>query len=263
MATRQTDRHSVRAAATPTSIERIADGEPTTRQKLQNMFKRNPPIEKLYDFLLLQTADSEIAWTAAVKIHVRVMMYIRSLRTFKIRKRNNKPDIKFLRTNRGAVGSLERLRTAKGEYARAKAFWELPAPAGKALFMAAARAGRLWDKSEWRPHPDFLLVPDGNIVASLVPEAIKIASRKDSEIKKSNMFTRNNPARERAIEEMMRVYRHLHGNKKPPARKFRKFLKRISAVYQELIPEGFGGGIRANNTYDATFTRILKQALSE
>jgi hypothetical protein len=258
MARRETDQISVRAA---TGYH--ADGEPTTRQKLQNTFEANPPIEKLYDFLLSQTADSEVAWTAALKIHIRVMIYRGSLRTFKIRKRNNKTDIKFVQANRGAVGALERLRTAKGEYARAKAYWELPAPARQALFMAAERAGRLWDESEWRLHPDFLVVPDGTIVASLVPKAIELASRKDPEIKKVSMFTRKNPARDRAIEEMMRVYRHLHGNKKPPVKQFGQFLKSISAVYQDLIPEGFGGGIRTNNTYDATFTRILKQSLSD
>jgi hypothetical protein len=260
---RETDRLSVQPATTPTKVGHYTDGKPTTREKLQDIFESNPPIEKLYDFLS-QTADNELAWTGAVKIHVRLMAYRRSLRTFKVRKKNNEIDIKFVRANRRAVAALERLRTAKGEYARAKAFHELPLPARQALFMAADRAGGLlWDESEWRLHPDFLVVPDGNIVASLVPKAIDRASRKDPEIKKSSMFTSNNPNRDRAIEEMMRVYRHLHGNKKPPAKQFWRFLKSISACYQELIPEDFGGGIRSNNTYDATFTRILKQSLSD
>jgi hypothetical protein len=196
------------------------------------MFEANPPIEQLYDFLLSQTANNELAWTAAVKVHVRVVMYRRSLRTFKVRKRDHKIDVEVVLANKGTVGALERLRTAKGEYARAKAFWELPLPAKEALFMAADRAGgHLWDESKWQLHPDFLAVPDGNIVASLVPKAIELASRKDPEIKKSSMFTRKNPSRDRAIEEMMRVYRHLHGNKQPPVKQFGRFLKSIAACY--------------------------------
>jgi hypothetical protein len=191
------------------------------------------------------------------------MQYKKSVRTLKVRKKNGKIVIQSARSNMGATGALERLRTAKGEYARAKAFHELPARASTALFMAAERAGRLRDESEWRPHPDFLIVPDGDIVASLVPEAIQLANRKDPETKKSSSFTRMNPARDRAIEEMMRAYRHLHGGKKPPVKLFVPFLEGITACYQELLPEGFGGGVRSNHTYDATFRKILKQSLSD
>lgn len=191
------------------------------------------------------------------------MEYIRSVRALRVRKKNTKTEIEIVQANRRAVGALERLRTAKGEYARGKAFHELPAPARTALLIAAKRAGRLRNESEWRFHRDFLLVPDGNIVASLVPKAIELANRKDPEIKNSSMFTRTNPARDRAIEEIMRAYRHLHGRKKPPVKPFEQFLQAIAACYKELIAEGFGGGVRSNHTYDATFRRILKQSLSD
>jgi hypothetical protein len=213
-----------------------------------SILKQNPPCAELYELLSSRTADKEVAWKATLKIHSSVMQYKGTVRNIRIRKRNGKTEITSVQAKMGAVGALERLRTAKGNYARGKAYHELPAPAHTALRMAAERAGRLRDASEWRIHPDFLFVPDGDIVASLVPKAIELASRKDPEIKKSSMFTRTNPARDSVIEEIMRAYRHLHGCRKPPVKAFEQFLGAIATCYKELIPKGFGGGVRSNHT---------------
>ena len=173
-----------------------------------------------------------------------------------MRKKKNNVVLEIVPANKGAIAALNRLRTATGEYARGKAFYELPPSARDALFIAAKLAGRLDIENDWRPNPVFITVPDGNVVASLVPKAIELANQ-------AGLFTRKNPYRDRAIEEMMRAYRHLHDGKKPPVKPFLYFLERIAACYQELLPEGFGGGVRSNNTYDATFSRILKQSLSD
>jgi hypothetical protein len=210
---------------------------------------RTAAFRKLCMFVGSKTSNTELAWTTACKIHNYVRQYEMSLRALRSRKTEGRIEIGRVAGNRKAVASLERLATAAGDYARKKAFLELVPAAKQALFLAAEQNGR---SLVWKEDQDFLFVPDGEIVRSLVPDAIKIASE----------FTRTNPACDRAEEEIFRAYRHLL-RRRPAGKRAITFREVVQACYKEVIPEGFGGGVRANNTFDARLRRITKRSLTD
>ena len=117
-----------------------------------------------------------------------IIEYYQSRRGLKVRKHKGHVIIEPVATSKKAVADLQRLASARGNYAWAKAWHEKSSVAGKAIVDAAD--GKM---PRYRSDPDFLFVPLRADIDPLIDRAIQITREL------ARRYTTAKPERDRAV----------------------------------------------------------------
>ena len=201
---------------------------------------------ELHHFLLESTDDKVLGKQLAIQIHSWIIQYYQSHRGLKVRKHKGHIIIEPAVSSKRAVANLQRLASARGNYAWAKAWHEKSRVAGKAIVDAADGI-----MPRYRSDPDFLFVPLRADIDPLIDRAIEIIRGS------ARRYTTAKPERDRAVVAILRAYRYLTG-KRPTAKPAEAFLSKIEGFYSELLPEGFEGW-----RSKATLQKLILASLSD
>ena len=197
---------------------------PKEKNSLAN--RRREARAKVRDFLKQEANDCRLAEELTQIVHGPICMYEASLRRLKVRRTESGFILKTLRSSNAAIPSLERLlqHSAEGGYLWEKAWAEKTVAA--------------WDLIVAVAPPGFSVqigaTPAPGQIQPLLDEAIRLA-RKPRLTKER---------RDRAVIEILRVYRKLYGRPPPSPKGPRSatsvFIGKTEEAYQDLLPKGFG-----------------------